>query len=221
MQRLHWVTIKTMIKLSKLKTNPANPRTIKDDRFDKLCQSLETFAEKMMPLRPIVIDEDGIILGGNMRFKALKHLGYKEVPSDWVKQANDLTEAEKKEFVVKDNVGFGEFDFDMLADDFDKDLLDDWGVEGMIDKIIENGEAKEIDLTLQIAQELSIGKDFIIIVFENNEEWESAKKRLALKKVRADNLNKIELCDTGIERVLLFSEFEKRYENSNSIKGEE
>ena len=123
-------TTKTkIIKLSSIKPNPDNPRLIKDDKFYKLVESIKTFGEKMMPLRPIVIDENKIILGGNMRFKALKELGYKEVPASWVKSANDLSEAQKKEFIIKDNVGFGSWDFDSLANDWDGVLLEEWGLD--------------------------------------------------------------------------------------------
>ena len=118
-----------MIKLSKIKPNEKNPRFVKDEKFEKLCKSIESFAEKMMPLRPIVIDENNIILGGNMRFKALKHLGYKEVPSDWIKQANDLTEEEKNEFIIKDNVGFGDWDWDILANEWNSEELEEWGLD--------------------------------------------------------------------------------------------
>lgn len=137
------------IKLSSIKPNPENPRLIKDDKFYKLLESLKTFGEKMMPLRPIVIDENNIILGGNMRFKALKELGYKEVPADWIKQAKDLTEEQKKEFIIKDNVGFGNWDFDVLANEWDSDLLEGWGLDmpnfgeyGNIEKVndLENDE---------------------------------------------------------------------------------
>jgi len=83
----------------------------------------------MMELRPIIIDEGNIILGGNMRFNALKHLGYKELPVEWVKQANELTEEQKQEFIVKDNVGFGEWDWDILANEWDTEKLEEWGLE--------------------------------------------------------------------------------------------
>ena len=117
------------IKLSSIKPNPENPRLIKDDKFYKLVESIKTFGEKMMPLRPIVIDENNTILGGNMRFKALKELGYKEVPTEWIKPAKDLTEEQKKEFIIKDNVGFGNWDFDVLANEWDSDLLEGWGLD--------------------------------------------------------------------------------------------
>ena len=118
-----------MIKLSTIKPNENNPRFVKDEKFEKLCKSIESFAEKMMPLRPIVIDENNIILGGNMRFKALKHLGYKEIPSDWIKQANDLTEEEKNEFIIKDNVGFGDWDWEVLANEWNSEELEEWGLD--------------------------------------------------------------------------------------------
>lgn len=130
------------IKLSSIKPNPDNPRLIKDDKFYKLVESIKTFGEKMMPLRPIVIDENKIILGGNMRFKALKELGYKEVPASWVKSANDLSAAQKKEFIIKDNVGFGSWDFDSLANDWDGVLLEEWGLD------IPNWEVEDLDYSV-------------------------------------------------------------------------
>jgi len=134
-----------MIKLSKIKPNEKNPRFVKDEKFEKLCKSIESFAEKMMPLRPIVIDENNIILGGNMRFKALKHLGYKEIPSDWIKQANDLTEEEKNEFIIKDNVGFGDWDWEVLANEWNSEELEEWGLDIPNFEPIEELEAVEDD----------------------------------------------------------------------------
>jgi site-specific DNA-methyltransferase (adenine-specific) len=83
----------------------------------------------MMELRPIVVDENGIILGGNMRYQALKQNGMVDVPDEWVKRADELTETQKREFVVKDNVSFGEFDFDLLIEEWDVDKLQEWGVD--------------------------------------------------------------------------------------------
>jgi ParB-like chromosome segregation protein Spo0J len=118
-----------MIKLSTIKSNPNNPRVIKDHKFEKLKKSIEEFP-KMMELRPMVINEDSIVLGGNMRLKALKDLGYKEVPDEWVKSAKDLTEDEQRRFIIADNVGFGEHDWEMLANEWDTQELEDWGLEG-------------------------------------------------------------------------------------------
>lgn len=116
------------MKLSSLKLNPKNPRLIKDAKFKKLCDSIRDFP-KMMELRPIVIDADGMILGGNMRFRALKELGFKDVPDEWVKAADSLTEEEKKRFIIEDNVPFGEWDYDILAADFEISELVAWGME--------------------------------------------------------------------------------------------
>lgn len=133
-----------MIKLSEIKPNPENPRIIKDDKFKKLCSSIEKFP-KMMQLRPIVVDENNVILGGNMRLKALQHLGFKEVQKDWIKKASELTEDEKKEFIIKDNVGFGEWDWVDLDVNWDADKLDEWGLELPEDWDTEELEAEEDD----------------------------------------------------------------------------
>lgn len=117
-----------MIKISSIKPNPNNPRIIKDDKFKKLVQSIKDFP-KMMELRPMVINSDNIVLGGNMRLKALKELGYKEIPKEWVKSADDLTEDEQRQFIIKDNIGFGEHDWDMLANEWDLSELEDWGLD--------------------------------------------------------------------------------------------
>ena len=121
-----------MIKLSSLKANPSNPRIIKDDKFKKLVASLEQFPE-MMEKRPMVCvtDVDGKIypLGGNMRLRAIQQLGMKEIPDTWVAMADDWTEEKRKEFTIKDNVGFGEWNWDELANEWDSELLEDWGLD--------------------------------------------------------------------------------------------
>lgn len=119
------------INLSELHPNPNNPRKISPEQLEGIVKSIKQFP-KMLSIRPIVTDDNGIILGGNMRFLALQKMGYKSIPQDWVKRASDFTEAEKREFVIKDNspVGIsGEWDFDILKTDWDKDLLIDWGIE--------------------------------------------------------------------------------------------
>ena len=113
------------VKISEVKTNPKNPRLIKDDKFKKLVKSIKEFPE-MLELRPIVVDENNIVLGGNMRLKACKEAGLKEV---YIVKAENLTELQKDEFIVKDNVGFGEWDWDMLANEWDTEKLDEWGLD--------------------------------------------------------------------------------------------
>ena len=116
------------MKLNKIKPNKNNPRVIRDEKFAKLKKSIEEFP-KMMALRPIIIDSSGIVLGGNMRLKALQDIGYKEIPDEWVKHADELTEVEKKEFIVKDNVGFGEWNWEQLANEWDAEKLKEWGLD--------------------------------------------------------------------------------------------
>jgi site-specific DNA-methyltransferase (adenine-specific) len=120
------------MKLSKLKGNPNNPRICKDDKFKKLVKSINDFP-KMMALRPIVVDENFIVQGGNMRLKALQEIGFKDIPDEWVKQVSDLNEDEKKQFIIKDNVGFGEWDFEDLANNWDENKLNEWGLDLPID----------------------------------------------------------------------------------------
>lgn len=114
--------------INDVKKNKNNPRVIKDDKFLKLKKSIEEFP-KMMELRPIVVDSNNMVLGGNMRLAALKDLGYKEIPDNWVKKADELTEVEKQRFIVVDNVGFGEWEYDALLEGWNKDDLENWGVD--------------------------------------------------------------------------------------------
>ena len=139
--------MKQQVKISKVKGNPSNPRIIKNDKFKKLVKSIQEFPE-MLKLRPIVVDEDFMVLGGNMRLKASKEAGLTEV---WVDIAEGLTEEQKKEFIVKDNVGFGEWEWDMLANEWDSVQLAEWGLdvwENEDDKVteglIEDDEIPEV-----------------------------------------------------------------------------
>ena len=116
--------MKKQLKINEIKPNESNPRVIKDDRFKKLVKSIKDFPE-MLELRPIVVDENMIVLGGNMRLKASKEAGLKTV---WVEIAEGLSEEQKKEFIVKDNVGFGDWEWDMLANEWDSVQLSDWGL---------------------------------------------------------------------------------------------
>jgi ParB-like chromosome segregation protein Spo0J len=115
----------TTTKLTDIKSNPNNPRIIKDDKFKKLVASIKEFPQ-MLSLRPIVVNDDMIVLGGNMRLKACKEAGLKEVP---VIKASDLNEEQQKAFIIKDNVGYGEWDWDMLANEWDAEELIQWGLD--------------------------------------------------------------------------------------------
>ena len=113
-----------VVNINEIKSNPSNPRIIKDDKFFKLVKSIEEFPE-MSKARPIIVNTDMIVLGGNMRLKAMKEVGWKEVPIQIV----DWNEEKQKEFIIKDNVGFGEWDWDILANEWDNLKLEDWGLD--------------------------------------------------------------------------------------------
>ena len=117
-----------MIKITDIKLNKDNPRFIKDEKFDKLKQSIKDFPQ-MLSLRPIVVDENNIALGGNMRLRALLDLGYTELDTEWVKRADELTEEQKREFIIKDNVGFGSWEGETLANIWDVEELEEWGLD--------------------------------------------------------------------------------------------
>jgi ParB-like chromosome segregation protein Spo0J len=113
-----------LVSIKLVKSNPNNPRIIKDDKFAKLVASIKEFP-KMLEIRPIVVNDDMIVLGGNMRLKACIHAGLKEVP---IIKVTDLTEQEQKQFIIKDNVSGGEWDWSMLANEWDVTELEDWGL---------------------------------------------------------------------------------------------
>jgi DNA modification methylase len=113
------------VPINTVKANPNNPRIIKDDKFAKLVKSINEFPQ-MLNLRPIVVNDDMVVLGGNMRLKACKEAGLKEIP---IIKASELTEQQQKEFIVKDNVGYGEWDWNDLANNWDSEQLIDWGLD--------------------------------------------------------------------------------------------
>jgi DNA modification methylase len=113
-----------VVKINEIKSNPNNPRIIKDDKFKKLVESIKGFPE-MANVRPIIVNTDMIVLGGNMRLKAMKEAGWKEAPIQIV----NWDEQKQKEFIVKDNVGFGEWDWDDLANNWDAAELTEWGLD--------------------------------------------------------------------------------------------
>jgi site-specific DNA-methyltransferase (adenine-specific) len=130
-----------LTKITDVKLNPNNPRLIKDDKFTKLVQSIKDFPE-MLDIRPIVVNSDMVILGGNMRFKACKEAGLKEVP---IIIADNLTEEQQREFLIKDNTSGGEWDFEMLANEWDNEQLEEWGLDIPTFETDEVLEAQEDD----------------------------------------------------------------------------
>jgi len=113
------------VSIKDIKPNPNNPRLVKDDKFAKLVQSIKDFPQ-MLDIRPIVVNKDMIVLGGNMRLKACKEAGLKEIP---IIKAEDLTEEQQREFIIKDNVGYGEWDWELIANEWDTQKLNEWGLD--------------------------------------------------------------------------------------------
>jgi ParB-like chromosome segregation protein Spo0J len=178
--------MKQLIKISQVKSNPNNPRLIKNDKFKKLVKSVQDFPE-MLELRPIVVDENMIVLGGNMRLKACIEAGLKEV---WIEVA-DLTEQQKKEFTIKDNVGFGEWEWDMLANEWQSDLLGDWGLDVWLNeddiKELKNPENNETDL--KFATELDRKSCYVVLKFNTDIDWIYAKTLFGLEPQYAKRQN--------------------------------
>ena len=201
------------VSISSITENAANPRTINKHKFQKLVNSVKQFPE-MLSLRPIVVNKDNVILGGNMRYKACKELGLKEV---YIIQAADLNDKQAQEFIIKDNVGFGEWDWDILANDWDTDLLEDWGLELNIDDAIDDLEEDD-DIELPQSVQLEPPKEYILIMAEpNSVDWEELKETLKLKMVRNGGYKKGSAFESvSLERVLYWDEFKKRIKDVDS-----
>jgi ParB-like chromosome segregation protein Spo0J len=179
------------MKISKLKNNPNNPRFIKDDKFEKLKKSISEFPE-MMEKRPIVCvtDDDGKLypLGGNMRLKALQELGYKEISDNWILLADEWTEEQRREFVIKDNVGFGEWNWEELANAWDSEKLEEWGLDlpgfESYNDINYSEKNKEIyfdDLKDEIEMKLTFNQDEFNFINSSLSKISSSKENAILK----------------------------------------
>lgn len=160
------------VKITEVKVNPNNPRLIKDDKFKKLVRSIKDFPE-MLNIRPIVVNSDMIVLGGNMRLKACKEAGLKEVP---IIIADNLTEEQQREFLIKDNTSGGEWDWEMIANEWDAEQLGDWGLDvweqpADVDYSILDDE----DLSEQLEDMTSGVKKAIQIEFEAEHYEEAAE----------------------------------------------
>ena len=203
-----------LIKVSDIKANPNNPRVIKDDKFEKLVTSIKEFPE-MLEARPIVVNPDMVVLGGNMRLKALKAAGVKEAAvyvATW-------DEIKQKEFIIKDNVGFGEWDWDILANEWDGEELEGWGLDLPELKAIdesEKGDAIKIPKSLQVIPK----KEYIIIMAdEDSEEWQELQQIFKCGLVRQGGCKLGSSSDKvgrGIERVFDLKTFKARVLNEFS-----
>ena len=191
----------TTTPINKIKSNPNNPRVIKDDKFKKLVQSLKDLPE-MAQVRPIVVNQDMIVLGGNMRLKAMKEAGWKEAPVAVV----DWDEDKQRQFIIKDNVGFGEWDWDMLANEWDAESLKDWALDLPID-LAEIKETKDIpDIgEMEFSEELLLEHNYIVLYFDNAMDWEVAQEVYGLKMVKSNVTEKSR--KIGIGRVVNGKDF--------------
>jgi len=167
------------VKISEVKTNPKNPRLIKDDKFRKLVKSIQEFPQ-MLELRPIVVDENNIVLGGNMRLKACKEAGLKEV---FIVKADNLTKQQKDEFIVKDNVGFGEWDWDELANTFEAEQLEDWGLD--VPGLKEPTEEGEIFFSSEIDQR----SNYVVLKFSTDIDFLNIQTLLGLESTYSKRAN--------------------------------
>ncbi len=159
----------TTVKLSEIKPNENNPRLIKDDKFNKLVKSIKEFPE-MLNIRPIVVNDDMVILGGNMRLKACKEAGLKEVP---IIKASSLTPEQQREFIIKDNVGFGEWDWELIANEWDAEQVTDWGLD--IPDFVQDNEKDEYE------KQSGLFPLAIILTKKDYNEWQQFKKGYGLR----------------------------------------
>jgi len=169
------------IAISKVRPNSDNPRYIKEEKFKKLVQSLKDFPE-MANARPIVVNKEMVALGGNMRLKAMQEAGWSEVPVKIV----DWSEEKQREFIIKDNVGFGDWDWDELANTWDAEELNEWGLDLPID-LEEIKETKDIpDIgEVEFSEELFLEHNYIVLYFDNAMDWEVAQEVYGLKQVKS------------------------------------
>lgn len=160
--------------------NPDNPRVIRDRKFKKLCKSIKDFPQ-MLEIRPIVVNEDMVVLGGNMRLAACRHVGLKKVH---IMRASDLTPEQQAEFIIKDNVPFGEWNWDQLANEWNWDALIDWGVDV---EIPQTEKQKEIDDNKKKIAEMEIQfnehHDYIVFAFEDVNDFLRCISKLKISKM--------------------------------------
>ena len=186
------------VKISKVKPNPNNPRVIRDAKFKKLVQSIKDFPE-MLEIRQIVVDKDYVVLGGNQRLRACQKAGLKEVH---VHIADNLTEKQQREFMIKDNLGMGEWDWDELANNFDASDLNRYGME--VPELTEMEEVTEPEIAF--SEYLGESNNYVVLFFDNEINWLQAQTHFNLSSVSSKRSNG-KAWSTGIGRIINGAEY--------------
>jgi len=200
--------------LREIRNNPENPRYIRDEKFEQLVKSLKDFPE-MIQVRPLIVNQKMQALGGNMRLKAMIEAGWTECPVIQV----DWSEEKQREFIIKDNLGFGEWDWDMLANEWNEEELQEWGMDipalEQIDNL-EDGEEMELPQSVQLEPPM----EYILVMAEpNSVEWEDLKEMLKLRMVRRGGYKKGSAFDAvALERVLNWNDLKERLNANSSTK---
>jgi hypothetical protein len=167
------------VKISEVKSNPNNPRIIKDDKFKKLVESVKTFPE-MLNIRPIVVNSDMVVLGGNMRLRACKEAGLKEIP---IIKADTLTPEQQSEFIIKDNVSGGEWDWDMLANEWNAEELDAWGLDVL------GLKEKQEDGDIFFSSEIDQCSNYVVLKFSTDIDFLNIQTLLGLESTYSKRAN--------------------------------
>lgn len=183
------------VAISKVKSNENNPRNIDVDRLKKLVKSIKEFPE-MLNIRPIVVNDEMVVLGGNQRLEACKQAGMKEIP---IIKASNLTEKQQDEFILKDNVNFGTWDHEMLNANYSIDTLIDLGINVLFFKD-ENEQVDEKEKTFIMEEmELKFNEhhDYIVFLFDNVNDWVSTISKLDIGKMPVSLSPKIKKIGLG------------------------
>jgi ParB-like chromosome segregation protein Spo0J len=187
----------TILPITKIKENPNNPRIITKADFEKLKRQIKGFPE-MMKVKPLILDPDGMILGGNQRFRACKALGWKEIPTETV----SWNEIQKQQFVIQDNTHAGVWDYDVLANTHDAENLIEWGVD--VPVLTDKAEIQEQEI--EFSEYLDESNNYIVLTFDNDIDWLSAQTHFKLKSVYSKRQNG-KPWSKGIGRVINGAEY--------------
>ena len=168
------------MQVSLIKPNPNNPRHIKKDKFDKLVNSIKQFPE-MLEARPLILNKDNVVLGGNMRLQALIKAGILDVPVIYV----DWDADKQSEFIIKDNLSYGEWDYDIIANEWDVIKLDEWG----FDLNIGSGDEKKIDGDIRFSNELDYESNYIVLKFNKDIDFLQIESMLGIENTYSKRQN--------------------------------